>query len=90
MLLLSYGHGNNGTDDNKKCKLIVGRFDGHGNAAMQRDEHCPMEHIQGYTGSHKMLPSGKSLRCIAPAASMVDYFDCKHKNTHKTLTKHNF
>jgi len=31
----------------------------------------PMEHIQGYTGSHWMPPSGECLRCIAPVAAMV-------------------
>jgi hypothetical protein len=30
-----------------------------------------MEHIQGFTGSHWMSPSGKCLRRIAPAAAMM-------------------
>jgi hypothetical protein len=43
-----------------------------------------MEHIQGFTRSHWMPPSGECLRHIAPAAAiMVDDFE-------KTLTKHNF
>jgi hypothetical protein len=45
-----------------------------------------MEHIQGFTRSHWMPPSGDCLRLIDPAAAMVDDF----KKTHKTLTKHNF
>jgi hypothetical protein len=43
-----------------------------------------MEHIQGYTGSHGMLPSGKCLRHIALAAAIVIQFGGKHKNTNKT------
>jgi hypothetical protein len=45
-----------------------------------------MEHIQGFTRSHWMPPSGECLPRIAPAAAMVDDFE----KTHKTLTKHNF
>jgi hypothetical protein len=33
-----------------------------------------MEHVQGFTGSHCMPPSGKCLRCIALAAAMVNKF----------------
>ncbi len=43
-----------------------------------------MEHIQGYTGSHWMLPLGRCLRCTAPAAAMVIEIGGKHKNTYKT------
>jgi hypothetical protein len=31
-----------------------------------------MEHVQGFTGSHWMPPSGKCLRRIAPAAAVVN------------------
>ena len=48
--------------------------------------HRLMEHIQGFTRSHWMPPSGECLRRIAPAAAMVDDFE----KTHKTQTKHNF
>jgi hypothetical protein len=34
-----------------------------------------MEHIQGFTRSHWMPPSGKCLRRIAAAAAMVDDFE---------------
>jgi hypothetical protein len=37
--------------------------------------HRPIEHIQGFTWSHWMLPSGECLRRIAPAAAMVDEFE---------------
>jgi hypothetical protein len=34
-----------------------------------------MEHIQGFTQSHWMPPSGKCLRRIALTATMVDEFE---------------
>jgi hypothetical protein len=43
--------------------------------AMQREAHRPMEHIQGFTRSHWMPPSGECLRRIAPAAVMVNDFE---------------
>jgi hypothetical protein len=45
-----------------------------------------MEHIQGFTGSHWMPPSGECSHRIAAAAAMVDDFGRKHK----TLTKNYF
>jgi hypothetical protein len=45
-----------------------------------------MKHIQGYTGSHWMPPSGECLRRIAPTAAMVDKFVENTQNTNK----HNF
>ncbi len=30
---------------------------------------CPMQHVQDFTGSHWMPPSGKYLLCIAPATA---------------------
>jgi hypothetical protein len=43
-----------------------------------------MEHIQGFTRSHWMLPSGKCLRRIAPAAVMVNEL-VDTQNTNKKL-----
>jgi uncharacterized protein YfaT (DUF1175 family) len=43
-----------------------------------------MEHVQGFTGSHWMSPSGKCLRRIAPAAAMVNEFVETAQNTNKT------
>ena len=71
----------------KKCRRIAGHFDGHGDAVVRHYVHRPMEHIQGYPGSHWMTSSGKCLHCIPPAAAMVIEIGGKHK---KTLTKHNF
>ena len=67
--------------DNKKCRQIAGDFDCHADAAVR----CgAQEHIQGFTWSHWMLPSGECLRCIAPAAAMVDRFIETTLNTNKT------
>jgi hypothetical protein len=46
--------------------------------------HLPIEHIQGFTRSHWMPPSGECLRRIAPAAAMVDGFVETTLNTTKT------
>jgi hypothetical protein len=48
----------------------------------------PMEHIQGFTQSQWMPPSGEfsHRHCIAAAAAMADNFGRKHK----TLTKNYF
>jgi hypothetical protein len=43
-----------------------------------------MEHVQGFTGSHWMPPSGKCLRPITPAAAMVNDFIETAQNTNKT------
>jgi len=72
---LAYGCGKQRIDGNKKCRRIAGDFDGHGDALVQREAHLPMEHIQGFTRSHWMPPSGECLRRIAPAAAIVDDFE---------------
>ncbi len=51
---------------------------------MQRYDARRMEHIQGFTQSHWMPPLGECLRCIAPAAIMVDEFVETTQNTNKT------
>jgi len=72
---LAYGCGKQRIDSNKKCRQIPGKFDGHGDAAVRNEAHRPMEHIQGFTRSHWMPPSGECLRYIAPAATMVGDFE---------------
>jgi hypothetical protein len=67
---------NNEIDDNKKCRLIDGNFDGHVDAAVRCGTHCPMEHIPGFTRGHWMPPLGKCLHRIAPAAAKVIDFSC--------------
>jgi hypothetical protein len=43
---LAYGCGQQRINDNKKCRQIDNNFDGHGDAAVRREAHRPMEHIQ--------------------------------------------
>jgi hypothetical protein len=52
-----------------ECTLSAGRFDGHGGAPEQYRWHCPMRHVQGYSGSHWMPPLGNYLLRIAPVAA---------------------
>ncbi len=72
---LADGCGQQRNQRDKKCRQIDYDFDGHGDAAVQRGAHRPMEHIQGFTRSHWMPPSGECLRRIAPMAAMVDEFE---------------
>ena len=73
-MLFSYGVGRQQIDSNKKCRRIDGNFDCHGDAAVRRGVHRPIEHIQGFTRSHWMTPSGECMRRITPAAAMVKEF----------------
>jgi hypothetical protein len=54
-----------------KCTSSAGRFDGQGGAPEQYRRHPPMRYVQGYSGSHWMLPSGDYWLRIAPAAARV-------------------
>jgi hypothetical protein len=45
------------------------RFNGHGGAPEQYRWHCPMRHVQSYSGSHWMPASGDYLLRIAPVAA---------------------
>ncbi len=69
--------------NNKECRQIAGNFYHHADATVQCGMHCPMEHIQGFTRSHWMLPTGKCLRRIVPAAVMVHKFVENTQNTNK-------
>jgi hypothetical protein len=51
------------------CSTTVGHFDGHGGPLVQYEAHRPMQHVQGYSGSHWTPPSGNYWLCIAPAAA---------------------
>jgi hypothetical protein len=77
--------GDNGIKDNKKCRESAGEFDHHADVAERCGVHCLMKHIPGFTKSHWMPPSGKCLRCIAPAAIMVDEYIENTQNTNKKL-----
>jgi hypothetical protein len=85
-MLFSYVSGQQQISNNKKCRQIAGNFDCHVDAAVRRGAHCPIEHIQGFTRSHWMLPSGE---CRAVLPQRPPWLMNLNK-THKTLTKHNF
>jgi hypothetical protein len=52
-----------------KCPSVAGHFDGHGEALKHYMRRRTMQHVQGYTRSHWMPPSGDYLLRIAPAAA---------------------
>ncbi len=68
----------------QKWRRFAGNFDCHGDAAVRRGAHRPIEHVQGFTGSHWMPLSGECLRRIALAAAMVNEFVITTQNTNKT------
>ena len=83
-MLFCYGYGQQQIGDNKKCRRIAGDFDCHADAAVQHGSHHPLEHVHGFTRSHRMPPSVECLRRIAPAAAMVNEFVETTPNTNKT------
>ena len=83
-MLFSYCCGQQWFDDNEKCRQIAGDFDCRADAAVWHGVHRLMEHIQGFTGSHLMPPSGKCLLRITPEAAMVIKFVETTQNTNKT------
>ena len=52
-----------------ECTSGVGHLDGHADALKRYGAHCPIQHVQGYSGSHWTLPSGNYSLCIAQAAA---------------------
>ncbi len=77
---------NNKIGDNKKCRQIDDNFDGHGIAAVQREAHCPMEHIQASleaTGRRHQSSACVVLPRRPPWLTILN-------KPHETLTKHNF
>jgi hypothetical protein len=52
-----------------ECTSSTGRFDGHSGAPEQYRWHCPMRHVQGYSGSHWKPPLGNYLLRIASVAA---------------------
>jgi hypothetical protein len=83
--------GNNKIDYDKNCRQIAGNLDHLADVVVQRGAHCPMEHIQSYTGSHWIPPLGKCLHHIAPAAAMVDinFENTQHINKTQLLASNN-
>ena len=69
-----------------KCPSIAGHFDGHGEALKQHMRHLPMQHVQGYTWSHWMPPSGNYSLRIAPAAARSTANKTNMQNVSTLLT----
>jgi len=63
----------------KKFTSFAGHFDGHADQAIQFQVHCPMEHIQGFIGSHWMPPLGEYSPRITRADAMVIDFGLKNR-----------
>jgi len=66
---LSYDYINQNRWQRNRCSSVAGHFDGHGGALMQYGAHYPMQHDQGFNGSHWMPPLGDYLLHIAPGAT---------------------
>jgi hypothetical protein len=75
----NYGKQKKGRQKNE-CTSIVGHFDGHGSGPEQCRRHHPMQYVQGYPGSHWMLPLGNYSLCIAPAAARATANETTIKN----------
>jgi hypothetical protein len=52
-----------------ECTLSAGHYNIHGSAPERYRWHRLMQHVQGYSGSHWMPPSGDYLLYITPAAA---------------------
>jgi len=52
-----------------ECTSVAAHFDGHAKALKRYMQHRPMQHVQGYTGSHWTPPSGDYSLRIASAAA---------------------
>ena len=52
-----------------KCTCVAAHFDGLMDVLVLCGVHPPMQHVQGYSGSHWMPPSGNYSLCIASAAA---------------------
>jgi hypothetical protein len=76
-MLFSYLAGNNesATTKNAGESLAISIAMWMRRYEVRRGAHRPIEHIQGFTRSHWMLPLGKCLRRIAPAAATVNEFE---------------
>ena len=83
-MIFGYVSGQQWIGNNKKCRQIAGNLYCHVDAAVRREAHRLIEHIQGFIWSHWMPPSGECLCRIAPAAAMVNGFVETTLNTIKT------
>jgi hypothetical protein len=67
------------------CSSVIGHFDGHGSPPVQYKVHRPMQHVQGYSGSHWMPPSSNYSLRITPAAVRATANKRMTKNVPKRL-----
>ena len=58
-MLFSYGSGRQRMEGNNKCRQIDGYFDCHGNAAVGRGAHRPMELFTTSTSTRVLTLVGK-------------------------------
>ena len=70
-----------------ECTSVAAHFDGHAKALKRYMWHRPMQHVQGYTGSHWTPPSGDYSLRIALAARQGDskqnnFILCTHFDGH--------
>ena len=74
--------------NNKQNTSVAGHFDSHDSAMVQYCVHLPMpmQHYQGFTRSHWMLPSGDYSLRIASAATRATANKTKVKNVATLLT----
>ncbi len=68
-----------------KCTSSAGCFDGLCGAPQQYRRHHPMQHVQGYSGSHWTPPLGDYLLCIASVAARATANKTTTKNVPKRL-----
>jgi len=66
-MVLSYNYSNRAAAN--KCTSIAGHFNGHGSAPVPYGAHLPMQHDQGFAGSHWTPPLGDYSLRIAPVAA---------------------
>ncbi len=81
-MILTMVRVNDKINKTNKCTSVSCHFDGHANAWVQCCSYCLMQHVQGYPGSHWMLPSSNYLLCIAPMAPRAT----KNQTTTKKYT----
>ena len=71
-MVLSYNYAKQKmTAATNKCTYVAGHFDGHAEALKRYIRHRPMQHVQGYSGSHWMPPLSNYSLCITPVAARV-------------------
>jgi len=68
-----------------ECFSVAGHFDGRVEALKQYMQHCPMQHDQGFNGSHWTPPSGDYWLHIAPAAARATAKKMKVQNVSTLL-----